>query len=85
MGVAASTAYGWLSRATLVGAAARRRARGLVKVAPDGGPRFARLVRSDEIAAPIGVRVGGAEILVRRGFDEELLRALVAVLKETAT
>jgi hypothetical protein len=42
-----------------------------------------RLVPSDDAAdATIAVRVGAAEIQVRRGFDGELLRAVVATLAE---
>jgi transposase-like protein len=45
-----------------------------------GEPTFVRLVRASEAEAAIAVRVGRAEIEVRRGFDVELLRAVVEAL-----
>ena len=41
-----------------------------------------RLVPSAAVNASIVVRVGGTEVDVRRGFDGELLRAVVATLSE---
>jgi hypothetical protein len=35
------------------------------------------LVRAGDLAATIAVRVGSAEVEVRRGFDADLLRAVV--------
>jgi transposase-like protein len=72
LGVAAPTAYLWVRRA-------RDEARRV-----DGGaaPRFARLVSAARLDDAISVRVGYAEIRVRRGFDDELLRAVVAALRE---
>jgi hypothetical protein len=48
------------------------------------GPTFVRLVPSAAADATITVRVGKAEIQVRRGFDGELLQAVVASLGEVA-
>jgi hypothetical protein len=71
--VTASTAYHWLKR---TGEASRRPRRGAA--AP---PAFVRVVRAAELAATIGVRVGSAEMQVRRGFDAVLLRAVVEALR----
>ena len=80
MGVTPSTAYYWVKRE---GALVRTRpgrpspaskARGLAE------PTFVRLVASSEAPAAITVRVGDAEIQVRRDFDRDLLRAVVEAL-----
>jgi transposase len=48
--------------------------------------RMARVVRAvpepAPIQSPIVVEIGGARIAVRRGFDKEALRAVLAVLGE---
>jgi len=75
LGVGESTAYNWVaeSRKPLEPSTAGRAT----------APTFVRLVPSDDAAdATIAVRVGAAEIQVRRGFDGELLRAVVATLAE---
>lgn len=72
LGVGASTAYLWVSRAR----------DGARNVAKGPQPRFARLVSAAQNDDAISVRVGCAEIRVRRGFDDELLRAVVAALRE---
>lgn len=64
--VAPSTAYYWMK--------ARARTGG------ERAPAFARLVPSSEVGMALAVRVGGAEIQVRDGFDAELLRAVVEAL-----
>lgn len=43
-------------------------------------PRFVRVVPSREAGAAITVRVGATEIEVWRGFDADLLRAVVEAL-----
>jgi len=43
-------------------------------------PRFVRVVPSREAGAAITVRVGAAEIEVWRGFDADVLRAVVEAL-----
>jgi len=47
----------------------------------DAPPTFVRVVPSGGIGAAIAVRVGGAEIQVRRDFDGDLLRAVVDALR----
>jgi len=75
-----STAYNWMrrERATVRGLQAHR------SPTPEGRPvaepTFVRLVPSSEVQAAIAVRVGGAEIRVRRDFDADLLRAVVEAL-----
>lgn len=84
--VTASTAYSWMKQAT--GAA---RPRDVGRRAPSRKrrqlvrPTFVRLVRADDLAATIAVRVGSAEVQVRRGFDSGLLRAVVQALQGDAT
>jgi len=81
VGVTKSTAYGWMKRAP-----ARRRRRkagssaGSGRTGPLVPPRFVRLVRAGDLATTIAVRIGGAEIQVARGFDAELLYAVVQAL-----
>jgi transposase-like protein len=85
-GIAASTAYHWMKQAG-AGAPGRsdveRRAssRKGRQVAP---PTFVQLVRAGDLAASIVVRVGGAEVEVRRDFDADLLRAVVEALRGAA-
>jgi hypothetical protein len=78
-GVAESTAYQWLKqrRAKRVDVAA---------IVADGvvAPAFARLVPSIAARGDLVIKVGGAEIQVRHGFDADLLRAVVATLLEGA-
>jgi transposase-like protein len=76
LGVTSSTAYNWVAE----GHKQRRRST-TQRVA---GPTFVRLVPSAAADATITVRVGAAEIQVRRGFDGELLQAVVASLVEVA-
>jgi transposase-like protein len=83
MGVATATAYSWLrragsgragrGRAERIGASGKRRA--------PPPPTFVRVLRAVDVASSIEVRVGGAEIHVRRGFDGELLRGVVEALR----
>ena len=51
-----------------------------------GEVRMARVVRAvpelSPIASPIVVEVGGARVAVQRGFDQDALRAVLAVLGE---
>ena len=64
MGVSAATAYLWMKAARTT-----------------KGPQFARLVpEMRAAAASVVVRVGGAAIRVDRGFDADLLRAVVSAL-----
>ena len=47
-------------------------------------PEFVRVVASREVGAGVVVRVGGAEIHVRRDFDAEVLCAVVEALRGVA-
>ena len=76
LGVTTSAAYNWVAASRKMGkpSAARRIAR----------PTFVRLVPSAAADSSIVVRVGGAEVHVRQGFDGELLRVVVATLADGA-
>lgn len=67
LGVPVSTAYRWLRGAAAAGTAVAT-------------PMFVEVVVDREVSSPLVVRVGGAEIEVRAGFDRELLRDVVAAL-----
>jgi transposase-like protein len=83
LGVAPSTAYYWMRSAatTMPGRRARRRG---PKAQALATPRFVRVVPSRAVEAAIMVRVGAAEMQVRRDFDADLLRAVVEALREGA-
>jgi|WetSurMetagenome_2_1015567.scaffolds.fasta_scaffold251512_1 transposase-like protein len=74
LGVGASAAYNWVAES--------RTLRKSKPARPATGPTFVRLVPSAAADTAIAVRVGGAEIQVRPGFDGELLREVVATLAE---
>jgi len=75
LGVGQSAAYSWMAES--------RKPREPSTAGRDAAPTFVRLVPSADAAeATIAVRVGDAEIQVRRGFDGEFLRAVVASLAE---
>jgi transposase-like protein len=78
-GIGTSTASYWVRRAAAKARQLRQRdARpGAVP------PAFVRLVREREVAS-IEVRVGGATVHVAPGFDADLLRSVVAALREGA-
>ena len=76
LGVTSSSAYNWVAESRK-----QQRPNAVRRVA---GPTFVRLVPSAAADATITVRVGKAEIQVRRGFDGELLQAVVASLGEVA-
>ena len=86
LGVTASTAYQWMKQA----AARAPRRKGTSSVPGPGSgdrsvpPTFVQLVRTGDLAATIAVRVGSAEVQVRRGFDADLLREVVEALGESA-
>lgn len=69
VGVSYSTATRWVLRS---------RTRALVPTKPTA--RFAQLVRETDADSAIHVRVGRAEITVRRGVDVRLLRTVVEAL-----
>jgi transposase-like protein len=77
LGVGVATAYDWVRQAGARGTASAR------KSASKGGqrrPAFVRLVAASGREVSLVVRVGGAEIEVRPGFDSGLLQAVVAAL-----
>jgi transposase-like protein len=75
LGVGQSAAYNWVAES--------RKPREPSTVGPDAAPTFVRLVPRDCAAdATIAVRVGEAEIQIRRGFDGAMLRAIVTALSE---
>ncbi len=76
LGVTTSAAYNWVAEARRLGKpeGARRMA----------APTFVRLVPSGTADSVIVVRVGDAEVHVHRGFDGELLQAVVATLVDGA-
>jgi hypothetical protein len=41
-----------------------------------------QVIRSEAAKAKVEVRIGGTVIRLRHGFDAELLRAVIAVLRE---
>jgi transposase-like protein len=83
LGVTPSTAYYWTKSATAAAPWRARRSHGSSGW-PPAAPAFARVVSSGEAGAAIVVRVGAAEIQVRRDFDAELLRGVVEALREVA-
>jgi transposase-like protein len=75
LGVGESAAYNWMAE--------RRKPRDPRSARRTAAPTFVRLVPSAYATeATIAVRVGDAEIQVRRGFDGDLLRAVVTTLSE---
>ena len=76
VGVTTSAGYNWTagSRKPRIASAGPRMA----------APTFVHLVPSAAADPSIVVRVGGAEVHVRRGFDGDLLQAVVAALAEEA-
>lgn len=80
LGVTASTAYHWMKQAGAEAPGRRSTERHGLWTRPPVSPTFVRLVRAGDLAATIAVRIGGAEIEVRRGFDADLLRAVVQAL-----
>lgn len=72
LGVRSSAAYNWVAESRKLGRPSATR--------PPTAPTFVRLVPSTVADATIVVRVGNAEVQVRRGFDGELLRVVVATL-----
>jgi transposase-like protein len=77
-----STASYWVRKAAKpVGARKVTRKPRSAKARSATAPTFLQLVRAGDIAATLEVRIGGAEIRVRRGFDGPLLRAVVEALR----
>lgn len=77
LGVTLSTAYKWMrDRAVVQGRRPEQSRRRALAT-----PTFARVLSSREAEATIAVRVGAAELQVRRDFDADLLRAVVEALR----
>jgi hypothetical protein len=64
--------------------APRKATRALVSAKPPSAspPTFVQLIRADDTGSVIEVRIGRTAIQVRRGFDAELLRAVIELLRE---
>jgi transposase-like protein len=87
LGVQKSPASYWVRKARKPTRRARRSrppAPATASAAIAAEPTFARLVRGSETTPSIEVWTGNVAIRVRRGFDAELLRAVVAALSEGA-
>jgi len=76
LGVTLSTAYKWMRDRASGQERRLRRLSGPSLAAPT----FVRVLSSRETDAAIAVRVGAAEIQIRRAFDADLLRAVVEAL-----
>ena len=77
-----STASYWVRKAgKRLGARKATRTARLAQGRSVTSPTFVQLVRAGDTGATLGVRIGGAEIQVRRGFDGQLLRAVVEALR----
>jgi len=83
LGVTPSTAYNWMRTVAPSAGQPERspRARSTL-MAPV--PAFVRVVARREVGAGIVVRVGGAEIHVRRDFEADVLCAVVEALRGVA-
>jgi len=86
LGVPLSTASYWVRRAAAQPSAPRKAPRGLVAAKPPAvsPPRFVQLIRDHNTAAVVEVRIGRTAIRIRPGFDVELLRAVIELLREVA-
>ncbi|HEX7501700.1 MAG TPA: transposase [Polyangia bacterium] len=84
LGVGESTAYDWVKQELTEVRGMRKRPVPRRVAGGDARPMFARLVSSAAVDVGVGIRVGGAEIQVRQGFDGELLRAVVKALAKEA-
>jgi transposase-like protein len=84
LGVPPSTAYYWARKAATQPHPARTTTRALVPAKPASAspPAFVQLIRASDTGSVIEVRIGATAIQVRRGFDAELLRAVIELLRE---
>ena len=81
-GVPYSTASYWVRKASKPARPGKTtRAPRVAETESVSAPTFLQLVRAGDIGATLEVRIGGAEIQVRRGFDGQLLRAVVEALR----
>lgn len=82
LGVPYSTASYWVRKASKPLRPGRAtRTLKLAKTGSDPAPTFLQLVRCDDTGTTLEVRIAGADIRVRRGFDGQLLRAVVEALR----
>jgi len=86
LGVPPSTAYYWARRAATPPRPTRKATRTLASAKPPSAspPAFVQLIRASDTASIIEVRIGRMVIQLRPGFDAELLRAIIEVLREVA-
>jgi transposase-like protein len=86
LGVPLSTAYYWVRRAAALPHPPRKATRRLAAAKPSGvsPPRFVQLIRDPNTASVVVVRIGRTAIQIRPGFDVELLRAVIELLREIA-
>jgi len=84
LGVPASTATYWARKAATQAQRPPKapQARKPATPPPSSTPAFVQVIRSDAATARVEVRIGRTVIRLRRGFDAELLRAVIAVLRE---
>lgn len=80
LGVTPSTAYYWTRAAARAGGKRRPRQVRAATTPATHQPAFVRVVPSTAVDTAITVRVGSAEIQVRRKLDPEHLRAVVEAL-----
>ena len=81
LGVTASTAYNWIRRAAAPRTAAHR-ASGARRVSAAPALTFVEVARPVDREAALLVRVAGIAIEVRHRFDADLLRDVVAALRD---
>lgn len=84
LGVPLSTAYYWVRRAAVQPHPPPKATRALVaaKSPSVSAPTFMQLIRAEDTNSVIEVRIGRTVIQLRPGFDAELLRAIIEVLRE---
>jgi transposase-like protein len=83
LGVPLSTAYYWARKAATPPRPTRKATRALASAKPpSASPAFVQLIRASDTASVIEVRIGRTVIQLRPGFDAELLRAVIEVLRE---
>ncbi len=84
LGVPLSTASYWTRKAAKQPQKPPRTTPARKPAKPRSGavPAFVQVIRSDAATAKVEVRIGRTVIRLRHGFDAELLRAVIAVLRE---
>jgi transposase-like protein len=84
LGVPLSTASYWARKAAKQTQKPPKATQARKPAKPRSGstPAFVQVIRSDAATARVEVRIGRTVIRLRRGFDAELLRAVIAVLGE---